>query len=93
VGEPGSGHEGQWGTRALVMMVSGGPGLMRVSGGTGLWSWGSVGEPGSGHEGQWRNRALFMSPTADGKKLSVWREVLVLMDLSLLPEGRHSNSL
>uniref|UniRef100_A0AAQ4QTM1 Transmembrane protein 9 n=1 Tax=Gasterosteus aculeatus aculeatus TaxID=481459 RepID=A0AAQ4QTM1_GASAC len=33
-----------------------------------------------------------MSPTADGKKLFVWREVVVLMDLSLLPDGRGTNS-
>uniref|UniRef100_A0A3B4GFB5 Immunoglobulin V-set domain-containing protein n=1 Tax=Pundamilia nyererei TaxID=303518 RepID=A0A3B4GFB5_9CICH len=31
---------------------------------------------------------LFMCPTAEGKKLFLWREVLVRMDRSLLPEGR-----
>lgn len=33
-----------------------------------------------------------MSPTADGEKLLLWCEVLVLMNRSLLPEGRSSNS-
>ena len=32
-------------------------------------------------------------PTAEGKKLFMWREVLVLMDRSLLPEGRVTKSL
>jgi len=65
VGDPGSVHEGQWGTRALLMRVSGGPGsvgdpalLMRVSGGPGSahegqWGTGLSGGPGSAHEGQW----------------------------------------
>jgi len=44
-------HEGQWGTRALFMRDSGGPGLC---------SWGTVGDPGSVHEGQWGTRALLM---------------------------------
>lgn len=34
---------------------------------------------------------LLMSPTADGKRF-VGPEVLVLMDCSLLPEGRCSNT-
>ncbi len=34
-----------------------------------------------------------MRPAAVGKKLFLWREVLVLMDSSLLPEGSDSNSL
>ena len=33
-----------------------------------------------------------MRPTADGKKLLWWREVLVLMDRSLLPEGSVTTS-
>ena len=36
------------------------------------------------------SRVLLMRPTAIGKKLFLWRELLVLMDLSLLPEGRDS---
>ena len=39
------------------------------------------------------SRVLLMRPTAVGKKLFLWHEVLVLMDLSLLPEGRDSKSL
>src|SRR4029434_3728127 len=34
-----------------------------------------------------------MMPAADGKKLPWWREVLVLMDCSLLPEGSVTRSL
>ena len=30
---------------------------------------------------------LLMRPVADGKKLFLWQEVLVLTDLNLLPEG------
>ncbi|KAK5620086.1 hypothetical protein CRENBAI_002373, partial [Crenichthys baileyi] len=33
-------------------------------------------------------KALLMSLATSGKKLFLWREVLVLMDRSLLPEGR-----
>ena len=33
-------------------------------------------------------RALFKRPVAEGKKLFRWREVLVPMERSLLPEGR-----
>ena len=36
---------------------------------------------------------MLMSPTADGKKLLRWCEVLVLMDRSLLPEGSGTRSL
>src|SRR4029434_9324174 len=39
------------------------------------------------------SRALLMRPTADRKKLLWWREVLVLMDRSLLPEGSVTRSL
>src|SRR4029434_1242603 len=39
------------------------------------------------------SRALLMRPAADGKKLHWWREVLVLMDRSLLPEGSVTRSL
>ena len=42
--------------------------------------------------GQWGSRALLIRPTADGKKLFLCWEVLVLMDRSLLPEGSVSNS-
>ena len=38
-------------------------------------------------------RALFKRPVAEGKKLFRWREVLVLMERSLLPVGRGVNSL
>jgi len=34
-----------------------------------------------------------MRPPAEGKKLFLWHEVLVLMDRSLLPEGSGSKSL
>lgn len=34
-----------------------------------------------------------MNLTAAGKKSFLWREVLFLMDRSLLPEGRGSNCL
>lgn len=37
-------------------------------------------------------RALLIRLVADGKKLFLWREVLVLMDRSLLPEGSDSKS-
>src|SRR4029434_10201237 len=40
-----------------------------------------------------RQVALLLRPTAAGKKLVLWREVLVLMDRILLPEGRTSKSL
>ena len=36
---------------------------------------------------------LFMRPAAEEKKLFLWRELLVLMDRSLLPEGSRSKSL
>ena len=36
---------------------------------------------------------MLMRPAADGKKLLWWREVLVLMDRSLLPEGSVTRSL
>ena len=36
---------------------------------------------------------LLMRPVADGKKLFLWREVLVLTDLNLLPEGSVSKSI
>jgi len=39
---------------------------------------------------QWGSRVLLMRPVAMGKKLFLWREVLVLMDHKLLPEGRDS---
>ncbi len=35
---------------------------------------------------QWGSQALLMRAAAVRKKLFLWREVLVLMDLSLLPE-------
>ena len=35
---------------------------------------------------------LLIRLTADGKKLFLWREVLVLMVRSLLPEGSDSKS-
>ena len=41
---------------------------------------------------QWGGRALFKRPVAEGKKLFRWREVLVPMEHSLLPEGRGANS-
>ena len=41
--------------------------------------------------GCWEFRALLTRPSADGKKLLLWREVLVLMDRSLLPEGSGWN--
>jgi len=82
VGDPGSVHEGQWG-----------PGLYsRGSVGTRALFMRVSGDPGSVHEGQWGTRALFLSPTANGKTLFVWREVLVLMERILLPEGRDSHS-
>ena len=34
---------------------------------------------------------LLRNPTEEGKKLFKWREVLVLMDRSLLPEGGVPN--
>ena len=40
----------------------------------------------------WGGRALFKSPVAEGKKLFRWREVLVLMERSLLPERRGLNA-
>ena len=36
---------------------------------------------------QWGGQALFKRPVAEVKKLFRWREVLVLMERSLLPEG------
>ena len=44
-------------------------------------------------ESQGGFRALLIRLVAEGKKLFMWREVLVLMDLSLLPEGSGSKSL
>ena len=41
--------------------------------------------------GSWEFRALLMRPAADEKKLFLWREVLVLMYRSLLPEGSGWN--
>jgi len=35
---------------------------------------------------QWGGRVLLRRPVAEGKKLFRWREVLVLMERSLLPE-------
>ena len=41
----------------------------------------------------WWSWDLLRNPTEEGKKLFKWREVLVLMDRSLLPEGRVPNKL
>ena len=43
------------------------------------------------NECQWESLALLKRPVADGKKLFLWCEVLVLMDRSLLPEGSSWN--
>jgi len=39
---------------------------------------------------QWGSWVLLTRPVAVEKKLFLWREVLVLMDRNLLPEGRDS---
>ncbi len=42
---------------------------------------------------EWGSRALLMRLVAEGKKLFLWCEVLVLMECSLLPEGSDSKCL
>ena len=42
---------------------------------------------GGGVKSQWGSGALVVRLTAEGKKLYLWHEVLVLMGRSLLPEG------
>ena len=42
--------------------------------------------------GSWEFWALLMRPAAEGKKLFLWLEVLVLMDRSLLPKDIGWNS-
>ncbi|AWP07991.1 putative gastrula zinc finger protein XlCGF57.1-like, partial [Scophthalmus maximus] len=46
-----------------------------------------------GGQCQWGSLNVLLSPAAEGKKLVLWREVLVLMDHSLLPEGSITNRL
>lgn len=42
---------------------------------------------------QWGSLTLVVRPAAEGKNLFLYREVLVLIDRSLLPEGSDSNRL
>ena len=52
---------------------------------------------GRGYKGsgqcQWGSRALIMRPTEEGKKILLCREVLILIDRSVPPEGSEADRL